>query len=416
VMFLSNFWASAFLEFSREETYLNPFGDQRHVVQRHLVEAGVHLLGQPENTLAAIVEAIKKVGPRNCSEIARLTGIPTETVRYKIKNQLAEKGVVISAVLNSNEIGIPAHLLNLNFTNDFRSAAPSLLEILSKIGYITYYTRVLPQGTYLAKLQIPPKFREEYDKFLRSLVNIEILKSYEVKPLAWERYLSLKPEYYDFYNKSWVVDWKTVSASKAFLQQADTAVKEQPEIDKPDVFILKELQLDCTRSITDIATKLQMNPKTLRYHFAQHVQDKRLIQDYSVRWTGNSSLTERRWIMGVFLRVKDPTAEELWKAQAAFGKLPFTWFDAVAEDRSLYLAEIALPSTYYLDTMNYLYSECIAFGDKLEHQLADYACSSSFTIPYEMFDETRGWIFDNRIALEKLCTLVSSAQTAVQPE
>ena len=116
------------------------------------------------------------------------------------------------------------------------------------------------------------------------------------------------------------------------------------------------------------------------------------------------------------MRVKDPTAEEIWKAQAAFGKLPFTWFDAVAEDGSLYLAEIALPTTYYLDTMNYLYSECIAFGDKLEHQLADYACSSSFTIPYEMFDETRGWVFDNRVALEKLCTLVSSTQTAVQPE
>ncbi|MFB0551596.1 MAG: hypothetical protein ACETVV_03460 [Nitrososphaeria archaeon] len=386
------------------------------VVQRYLEKTGVHIVEQPENTLAAIVEAIKKVGPRNCSEIARLTGIPTETVRYKIKNQLAEKGVVISAVLNSNEIGIPVHLLDLNFSKDFRSAAPSLLEILSKIGYVTYYTRVLPQGTFLAKLQIPPNGREEYDKFLRSLVNIEILNSYGVQPLAWERYLSLKPGYYNFDNKSWVVNWSNVSASKAFLQQVDTPVKEQPKIDRPDVFILKELQIDCTKSITDIARKLQMNPKSLRYHYAQHVEGRRLIQGYSVRWTGHSSLTERRWIMGVFVRVRDPTAEELWTAQAAFNKLPFTWFDAVAEDGSLYLAEIVLPSTCYLDTMNFLHNECIAFGEKIEYQLADYDCSSSFTIPYEMFDETQGWAFDNRVALEKLCTLLSSTQTPVQAE
>lgn len=120
--------------------------------------------------------------------------------------------------------------------------------------------------------------------------------------------------------------------------------------------------------------------------------------------------------MGVFVRVRNPTAEELWTAQTAFNKLPFTWFDAVAEDGSLYLAQIVLPSTYYLDTMNYLHNECIAFGEKLEYQLADYDCSSSFTIPYELFDETQGWAFDNRIALEKLCTLLSSTQTTVQVE
>jgi len=396
--------------------YLTSLREWRSVVQRRLEETGVHIAEQPENTLAAIVEAVKKVGPRNCSEIARLTGIPTETVRYKIKNQLAEKGVVISAVLNSNEIGIPVHLLDLNFSKEFRSAAPSLLEILSKIGYVTYYTRVLPQGTFLAKLQIPPNVREEYDKFLRSLMNIEILNSYGVQPLAWERYLSLKPEYYNFDNKSWAVNWKNVSASKTFLHQVDTRVEEHPKIDKPDVFILKELQIDCTKSITDIARKLQMNPKSLRYHYAQHVERRRLVQGYSVRWTGNSSLTERRWIMGVFVRVRNPTAEELWTAQTAFNKLPFTWFDAVAEDGSLYLAQIVLPSTYYLDTMNYLHNECIAFGEKLEYQLADYDCSSSFTIPYELFDETQGWAFDNRIALEKLCTLLSSTQTTVQVE
>lgn len=415
-MDLLRFRASVFLEFCLKETYLSPFGERKPVVRQDSEELGVHLVEQPENTLAAIVEAIKKVGPRNCSEIARLTGIPTETVRYKIKNQLADRGVAISAVLNSNEIGIPVHLLDLNFTEDFRSAAPSLLEILSKIGYITYYTRVLPQGTFLAKLQIPPKFREEYDKFLRSLVNIEILKSYGVQPLAWERYLSLKPEYYSFDNKSWVVNWKKVSASKAFLQQMDAPVKEQPKIDKPDVFILKELQLDCTRSIADIARKLQMNPKSLRYHYAQHVEGRRLVQGYSVRWTGNSSLTERRWITGVFVRVRNPTAQELWTVQASFAKLPFTWFDAVAEDGSLYLAQIALPSSYYIDTMNYLHNECITFGDKIEYQLADYVCSSSFTIPYELFDGTRGWVFDNRVALEKLCSLVSSTQTSVRAE
>ncbi|MEM0054529.1 MAG: hypothetical protein QXL89_10120, partial [Nitrososphaeria archaeon] len=53
-----------------------------------------------DEEMKLIVDSIKKYGPKNISAISRTTGLPIETVRYRIKNQLKEMGIRFHISIN----------------------------------------------------------------------------------------------------------------------------------------------------------------------------------------------------------------------------------------------------------------------------------------------------------------------------
>ncbi|MFQ6076117.1 MAG: hypothetical protein ACE5Z5_08290, partial [Candidatus Bathyarchaeia archaeon] len=92
-----------------------------------------------DDDFSLIVEAIKRVGPRNCSLISRLTGIPVETVRYKIRRQLIRKGIRVHLSVDYNKLCLLRNWITLDFNDEYSELAPSMLDVLSRIGYLTYY-------------------------------------------------------------------------------------------------------------------------------------------------------------------------------------------------------------------------------------------------------------------------------------
>ncbi len=168
--------------------------------------------------IGCIVEAIKRVGPRNCSLISRMTGIPTETVRYKIDEQLVRKGIIIRVSVDYNKLGLARNWLTLNFSDEYDELAPRILDALSKIGYLIYYGRVVPRRNYVSIAALPPKAKAEYRKFLNGLIDLSILTSYKMDELAWVRYLSMRPEYYDFSTRTWKINWEGLNQSKVIVK------------------------------------------------------------------------------------------------------------------------------------------------------------------------------------------------------
>jgi len=356
-----------------------------------------------ESDLYTIVETIKRVGPRNVSLISRLTGIPVETVRYKIRRQLIKNGIGGHISVNYSKLGLVRQWLALNFDGKFRDFAPKMFATLSKTGYLIYYGRILPEGTYISIIALPPRLQAQYVEFLDRLMDLGILASYEMDELAWIRHLSMRPEYYDFETKAWKVNWDSLHQSKVIVKKMlDTEVGE-PLVDKSDLLILKELQIDSMKPISQIAKGLGLKPKTVRYHYMEHILRRGLITNFIVRWQGSKEDIQRL-TLNAFIEFRNLTERSLLDLQKAFHRLPFTWFDAVSNNQSLYLAFLSLPVTQYISLLNYLRVSVSAY--KFGIKLVDMSCAQAYTIPYEMFNETQGWVFNPEKTLKALTDVV----------
>ncbi len=357
--------------------------------------------------ISLIVEAIKRVGPRNCSLISRLTGIPVETVRYKIRRQLIRKGIRVQLSVNYNKLGLVRNWVTLDFNDEYSDLAPNMLDVLSKIGYLTYYGRIVPQGNYASIIAFPIEAKAEYRSFMKGLIDLGILSSYQLDELAYIGYLSMRPEYYDFNTRTWNIDWETLARSKAIVKETEKEYVYETTADKIDVLLLKELQIDSTASLTKIARKLGIEPNTVRYHYMEHILRGRLITNYFIRWQAALGKDERYSTLAMVVHFRNLTREELSIAQEALRALPFTWFDALSNDRSLYLVYITLPITLYVKVLDYLRRKVSKHGMNFWVSLIDPSCSMGYTIPYEMFDGERGWIFNAERTLEKLGSAVA---------
>jgi len=354
------------------------------------------------SSISRIVEAIKQVGPRNSCAISRITGIPDNTVRYKIHNQLVQKGITVQTSVDYGKMGLTTNWVNMDFAKEYKKTAPLVLRVLSKSGYLTFFGRLLPQNSFATVIRIPREALKSYLSFLEKIVQAGVLDSYRVDPVLWIRHLSMNPRYFDFEKKEWNVDWEEVEKSPVEIQQQEVAEGGAFYVDKIDVLLLKEMQIDCLRSLTDIGKKLHVKPKTLRYHFREHIEKRRLISRYVVRWFGSPPLEARKSILYLTAEIREPSPEVLWQAQNVFHRLPFTWLDAVSTCQDLYTAQAVLPISSYTETVEYLARNSDGFEKKLKLCLVDQTCTCNYTLPYELFSEDAGWLFDEEHTLEQV--------------
>lgn len=366
-------------------------------------------VGGNAGSTSQIVDAIKQVGPRNSCAISRITGIPDNTVRYKIHKQLVKKGITVQAGVDYGKTGLTTNWVKMNFSERYRKKAVSVLGAMSKTAYLTFFARLLPQGNFATVIRIPGKAYKRYLSFLEKLVRAGVLDSYRVDPLLGMRHLSMNPRYYDFDRRAWKVDWEEVENSPVEIQRQETSKGGAFFVDKIDVLLLKEMQIDCLRSLTDIGRKLHIKPKTLRYHFREHIEKRRLISRYVVRWFGSPSLEARKWILYLTAEIRDPSPDILWQAQNLFHRLPFTWLDAISAGQDLYMAQVVLPVRSYTETMEYLARDGEEFAKDLKLSLIDQTCTHNCTLPYEMFSEDGGWVFDEENALDGILEAAGGA-------
>jgi len=341
-----------------------------------------------DSRIVEIVEAIKSVGPRNCSLISRMTGIPIETVRYKIKKQLLRKGIAFHAVVDYERLGLQRHWVTMDFTERFRAVAPQVLDALSKFG-LTFYIRALPHSSYEAMVATPPNGFSKYKEILDYMASTGILSLYRAEPLDWVHNVSLRPEYYDFDRGRWSFDWSSLVPLTIRPNPLQRASDSRTRVDMLDLFILKELQVSSLTHLTTIARKLGVGPKTLRYHFVRHVKKYNLLAGYAVRWSGISR--NSRGLVILLVRVAGVGPDSTTDVERVFLEVPFTWLQAYSSGSASFTAILSLPSDQYVNTLSYLASSLTKYREKTQTLVLDPKHAMSYTIPYEMFDPDRGW-------------------------
>jgi len=365
-----------------------------------------------ENPYQRMLKVIERIGPRNCSAISRLTGIPTETVRYRLNKHLINKDIAINPSVDFKKLGLTLAWLNLEFEDEYRAEAPELFNVLSRVGYLVYYSRTTPSGDFVA-VAVPPAGRiSGYESFLKGLVDLGFLRSYSLWELAGFNYPGVWMNHYDPTAHIWSIDWEKLEQSEVEIPELEGLPTPEPVVDQADLFILNELQYNLTQPLVEIAGKLKMDPRSLSYHYRDHILGKQLIKKYVIQWQRERvSPKDEALVLREFWQFGKLKSQELEHLRRLFNRLPFTHSESISADQSFYMGQTVAPLEYYIAMLNYIRQHINSdLISKLNSGLVDPSCAGGYTVPFEMYSKREGWMFKLERSLSIFRDIVVSVE------
>ncbi|MDG6949781.1 MAG: Lrp/AsnC family transcriptional regulator [Nitrososphaerota archaeon] len=334
---------------------------------------------------ARIIAAIGKAGPRNVAQISRMTGAHQETIRYKIKKRFGRLGFRFHAEVDFPKLGLNLHWATLSFSEAYHSLAPQILAALNRVGYLTYYGKIIPQGYYVALFALPEGTTGTYREFLSGLVTERILSSFTLEESVASRHKPMDPKYFNFRLGKWEIGWNRV-AEQAPLPLAPEPKPQLEDFDHYDLLIIKELQKDSLQHLTTIARRLNVHQKTLEYHYRTHVQKWKLVPSYRIQWVQDASKRLAHATATTWLAFRNLSESDLADVQAAISKIPFLWSEDVLEGGA-YIVTMYTPLTDLLAVSAYVNSALPRLASKVEIGFVSPADSYLFNVPHNMYQD-----------------------------
>ncbi|HEV2389691.1 MAG TPA: AsnC family protein [Nitrososphaerales archaeon] len=331
-----------------------------------------------------LIETIKRVGPSNYSLLARLTGLNPETVRYKISKQLPKYGLGLTVNINYGELGFSMGLLKI------KASSMSGKSWFDHTHYLMLLSKVVGTDQFLCLYGIPFRFKKKYAESFEELKEKKLIEAYEMMELYWMRYPPFRSELYNFETKCWNVDWKRIESTTQEAGVTSFAVNHDPKVDDVDIKILKYLKEDPTFGLAKVGKEIGVNPRTVRYHHAEHVVKGNLIVGNNVRWTWPLQQGKSGEVMQVMAGFKGLNPDEVTAVRKLFNKLPFTWVEGGTEGKD-YFAFLDIPILSFHECVRFIETSLGAARSKLDVAILDSAKTQYMNVPDEMFDKRLGW-------------------------
>jgi hypothetical protein len=335
-----------------------------------------------------LIETIKQIGVSNYSLLARMTGLNPETVRYKVNTQLGNMGLSVQLNVNYPELGMVVGVLRAK-------ASPSARQAwLDEMTYLSFVGKSVGSDDYFCVYTVPFRFKKKYSDILNYMKQEKKLVEFEALDAKWVRYPSFRAEFYDFEQGRWNVDWKRVDMTLGEVGATCQEVNRDADIDYFDLRILRSMQSNPTVSLTRIAGEMKANPRTVRYHHAEHVTKKKLVLSSNVRWTKPFTDGRPEELMQAAVSFRGLGQEEVAKVRKLVNRIPFTWFEVGAEQGG-YFALLDIPMDRFYDTVRYIEANTEEVRDRFSITMLDSSKSRVLMVPDEMFDPRRGWMLPN---------------------
>ena len=292
---------------------------------------------------ARIIAAIGKAGPRNVAQISRITGAHQETIRYKLKKRFGRLGFRFHAEVDLAKLGLTPHWASLNFSKAYYTMAAQILTALNRVGYLTYYGKLIPQGNHVAIFALPKNTADEQREYLSDLAREGILDSFTLEESLVSRHKPMDPRFFNFRSGGWEIPWNEVAAQNPSPLPAASKPHTE-DFDYYDLLIIKELQKDSLQHLTGSARKVRVHQKTLEYHYRTHVQRWKLVPSYRIRWAQDITKRLIHSTATTWLSFHNATKNELAEVQGAVSKIPFLWSEDLLEGGT-YTATMYTPLT-----------------------------------------------------------------------
>jgi DNA-binding Lrp family transcriptional regulator len=320
-----------------------------------------------------------------------MTGAHQETIRYKMKQQFVSKGFRFQADVDYRKLGLSLHWGKIVVSPAHYGSATRFFRSLNDAAYLIHFSKILPQGYFIALFALPEGTTTEFAQFLERLKRHKIISEFTLDRVSAQRHKSSDPHFFNFRRDQWKVDWDKVKTLKASPLTADVR-RTEVSADRIDLLLTKELQKDARQHVVGIGRKLKLKPKTLEYHYRAHIVGGGLIPSYRVRWMKDTDQPLSRTTATIRAIFRGLDGDQYKLVQAAMNRLPYLWVEDLLESGT-YIVGLAVPLEDLAPTMAYINRELPFLGDHVDIGYLSIEDSYNYTIPYQMFSEGK-WQFD----------------------
>jgi hypothetical protein len=359
---------------------------------------------------AELVKLISEIGP-DIPEISRRLGQFKESVRYRYKEKVLGRGFGVQASINHEKLGMHRVVIFAEFAPQYTQYANSILTAMNELCYVVAFEKRMFRGDYYIEASVPSEHVGSFVSFLSRLRDIGLFTSLETHQFDLFRTVPMQADHYDFDTGRWDFDW---SASMQPQPGSDYDVPERVKIDKDDLLILKELQMDATRSFVEIAGKLKTNYKTLAWHYKNHVLKSGMISSYNLRWMGTTydtvlerALHRRHKYQQLAILAVGLTEVQRMTLMSHAHAVPYIWSELVGRDS--YLAHFFFPTENITEAYQYLTKAISDAKEKVLVMPLDQTEALAFTVSYQLYDGKQ-WQFDEEGLIAKFSMLLQKIE------
>src|SRR5271157_893643 len=337
---------------------------------------------------AQLVDLLHELGP-DIPEIARRLGQFKESVRYRYKEKILNRGFAVQGAADHEKLGLKRMIVVVDFAPAYGQYAQAILAAMNELCYLVSFARTLPGGEYVVNLSVPADLTEEIERFFESLKEKGMFSRVEALEFDWLVLTPMKSQCYDFDTGRWEYDWTNppAKANASAGRQPSTSAK----FDYVDLMVIKELQMDANKSLKEISDKLGMNYKKLAWHYSAHIKARNLLQGFSVNWMGTKydykiekALHRQHRYFALQLLVRDLNEYEMISLRQESNKVPFLWSEAIGKN---YSAEFFFPLDFVVEGIQWLSEMMAPIKERANLFTIDQTGSVAFTIPYMLYDQ-----------------------------
>ncbi len=339
---------------------------------------------QRRNQDYKLLETIKRVGVQNYSLLARLTGQNAETIRYKVSKHLSKLGLATTINVNYGQMGLSMGILTV------RPNGSSGKSWTDRMSYVVFSGKKMGVNTHFCLAAVPYRLKKKYLDSLELMKSEGLIEDFEYRELYWMRYPPFRPEFYNFDRRTWSMDWNRFEMTLSEIGPAFISVNRESDIDFIDLKILSLMMKDPAMPLARAAKEIGVNPRTVRYHHAEHVLKNSFILSNNIRWIRPFQDGSPGSVMQAVILSHKLDESGLTKVRKFCNSLPFTWLEAGTEDRT-YLALVDIPMEEFQTCMQQIEMHLQGASDSYEVALLDASKTTTLTIPDEMFEPKRGW-------------------------
>ena len=359
---------------------------------------------------AELVKLISEIGP-DIPEISRRLGQFKESVRYRYKEKVLGRGFGVQASIDHEKLGLQRVVMFADFAPQFRQYAHSILAAMNELSYVVAFEKRLFRGDYLVEASVPNEHVAAYIEFISGLKAKGLFSRLDLFPFEQFRIVPMRAESYDFDTGRWDFNWST-----PMLPHAATDYRPPAKIkfDKEDLLILKELQMDSTRSFVEIADKLKVNYKMLSWHYKTHVLERGMISGYYLRWMGTTystvlerALHRRHRYQQLALLATDLSDLQRMSLMGRAHQIPFLWSETLG--KGSYFAHFFFPTENITEAYQFLSGAIADVKDDVMVMPLDQTEALTFTMSYQLFDGKK-WAFNSEELLTRFTTLIQKIE------
>jgi len=348
-----------------------------------------------------ILEGLSLIGPRNLVRIAEHLDIPITTARYRVRRMLKESILFIHLNPYHTYMGLKKAIVFFEAEPGYEDV---LLDCLRVNDFWLFLCRIYgPYEGCETTYTIPKGKEKEFEAFLQSLQDCGIVRSIEVNWSTCFEGVPVRSRWFKNDEAVWVYNWDEWISEvekidgklpRTLVEPDDWPIK----VDKEDLLIIKELEIDGRKTLTDISKKLDIPFEKVKYHFREHVSKRGLIEGYQMEIYRSPALVSEN----LFFKFEFDSHEKMKKFALSLCDKPFPYYLGKVLGENALMTQIYLPKWEFRRFVAAL-SALIKMGllKRYHYVITDIYQTWRETIPYQHFENGK-WNYDGEKHQEEL--------------